>query len=155
MILIYILAFAGILLGVLLAYLARDELKSGKKYFVLFYKALLFILIIYLLYLSEVNWWLFGIVLGFLFSLIFSELYFFLGLAVFSSLNVYIAFIVFLIGLPYGTLLYTKKKIKYYLTYSLILFFVPALILLASLPLTFVYSFIGGGLFSLFLRKIQ
>jgi len=155
MILVYILTFVGILLGVLLAYLARDELKSGKKYFILFYKTLLFILIIYLLYLSEINWWLLGIILGFLFSLVFSELYFFLGLAVFSSLNIYVAFITFLIGLPYGTLLYTKKRIKYYLVYSLVLFFVPALILLVNLPLTFVYSFVVGGIFSLFLRKIQ
>ena len=73
----YILAFVGILIGLLLAYMARDELKSGKKYFILFYRILLFILIIYLLYLSEINWWLLGIAAGFLFSLLFSELYFF------------------------------------------------------------------------------
>ena len=150
----YILAFVGILIGLLLAYMARDELKSGKKYFILFYRILLFILIIYLLYLSEINWWLLGIAAGFLFSLLFSELYFFLGLAVFSSLNIYISFITFLIGLPYGTLLYTKKKVKNYLVFSFVIFFIPALILLVNIPLTFVYSFVVGGLFSLFLRKI-
>ena len=154
MILIYILAFVGVLLGLLLAHLARDELKSGKKYFILFYRILLFILIIYLLYLAEVNWWLFGIILGFLFSLLFSELYFFLGLAVFSTLNIYVAFIVFLIGLPYGTLLYAHKGVKKYLLYSLFLFFIPALILLVNFPLTFIYAFVVGALFSLFLRKI-
>ncbi len=154
MILIYIFAFVGVLVGLLLAHLTRDELKSGKKYFVLFYRILLFILIIYLLYLSEINWWLLGIILGFLVSLIFSELYFYLGLAVFSVFNVYTAFITFLIGLPYGTLLYGCKGLKKYLVYSLLLFFVPALILLIDIPQTFIYAFVSGGLFSLFLRKI-
>jgi hypothetical protein len=153
MVLMYILAFVGILVGLFLAHLARDELKSGKKYFILIYRILLFILIIYLLYLSEINWWLLGIIFGFIFSIFFSELYFFLGLAVFSSLNVYVAFITFLIGLPYGTLLYTKKGVKNYLIYALILFFIPALILLVNIPSTFVYAFIIGALFSLFLRK--
>jgi len=155
MILESILAFVGLLVGSLLALFTRDELKSGKKYFILFYRVLLFILIIYLLYLSELNWWLLGLVLGLLFTLVFSELYFYLGLAVFSVMNVYEAFLVFLVGLPYGTLLFRKKRVKKYVLYSLILFFVPALILLVQIPETFLYSFVAGGLFSLFLRKIQ
>lgn len=155
MILESILAFVGLLVGALLAFFTRDELKSGKKYFILIYRILLFILIIYLLYLSEVSWWLFGLVLGFLFTLTFSDLYLYLGLATFSVMNVYASFLVFLIGLPYGTLLFGRRNLKRYIIYSFFLFFIPALILLVQIPETFLYSFVAGGLFSLFLRKIQ
>jgi len=128
----FILAFIGLLFGVLLASVAKEELKAGRKYFIIFYKSLIFVLIILFLYLAEINIWLVGIVFGVIFGLYFKNLYFYLGLGMFASLNIYVAFLVFFIGLPYGTLIYDKKRNLYMILASLVLFFVCSLLLLVN-----------------------
>ncbi|MBS3172615.1 hypothetical protein J4438_03485, partial [Candidatus Woesearchaeota archaeon] len=80
MLLLALIAFVGLVLGVLLASLAKEELKAGKKYFVLLYKILLLLIIVYLLYLAEINIWLIGFVFGFVLAYFARNIYLFLGL---------------------------------------------------------------------------
>ena len=117
-----ILAFIGIFVGLLIAKYTKEEFKAGKKYFIILYKSILFLLIIYLLYFVNLDWTILLFMVGFVITLFFSNLYFYLGLAVFSSASIYVAFFVFLLGLPYGTLLFHKKNVKKYLKYSFIFF---------------------------------
>ncbi|MBT6995436.1 hypothetical protein HN865_01440 [Candidatus Woesearchaeota archaeon] len=152
MVLEYVLAFVGVFVGLLLAKYTKEELKPGRKYFVTFYKLMLFLLIVYLLYFITLDWYALCFILGFVVTLFFSNLYFYLGLAVFSSVSLYTSFFVFLLGLPYGTLLYSRKNLKNYLIYSFIFFALSALILLFDFP--GINYFIAGALFSFFLRKV-
>jgi hypothetical protein len=154
MILESVLAFIGLVVGIFLAKFTKEEFKSGRKYFVLLCKVVLFVLIVYFLYLAEINLLILGFVLGVLVAYFFSNIYFYLGLGVFSSLNVYVTFLVFLFGLPYGTLIYHQKNLRKRILISLLLFFVPALILLVDVSTTLVFSFVAGALFMKFIRKL-
>lgn len=147
-----ILAFIGIFVGLLIAKYTKEEFKSGKKYFIILYKLILFLIIIYLLYFVSLDWTVLCFILGFVVTLFFSNLYFYLGLAVFSSASLYVAFFVFLLGVPYGTLLFHKKNVKTYLKYSFIFFILSSLILLFNF--SGINYFIAGALSSLFLRKV-
>ena len=147
-----ILAFIGIFVGLLIAKYTKEEFKAGKKYFIILYKSILFLLIIYLLYFVNLDWTILLFMVGFVITLFFSNLYFYLGLAVFSSASIYVAFFVFLLGLPYGTLLFHKKNVKKYLKYSFIFFVLSSLLLLFDF--VWINYFIAGSLFSFFLRKV-
>ncbi|MBT4835635.1 hypothetical protein HON86_03410 [Candidatus Woesearchaeota archaeon] len=147
-----ILAFIGIFVGLLIAKYTKEEFKAGKKYFIILYKSILFLLIIYLLYFVNLDWTILLFMVGFVITLFFSNLYFYLGLAVFSSASIYVAFFVFLLGLPYGTLLFHKKNVKKYLKYSFIFFVLSSLVLLFDF--VWINYFIAGSLFSFFLRKV-
>ena len=147
-----ILAFIGIFVGLLIAKYTKEEFKAGKKYFIILYKSILFLLIIYLLYFVNLDWTILLFMVGFVITLFFSNLYFYLGLAVFSSASIYVAFFVFLLGLPYGTLLFHKKNVKKYLKYSFISFVLSSLVLLFDF--VWINYFIAGSLFSFFLRKV-
>ncbi|MCD4759991.1 hypothetical protein K8R33_03815 [archaeon] len=153
MILESVLAFIGLIVGVFLARFTKEEFKTGKKYFILICRVVLFILIIYLLYLVEINWLLLGFVLGAFVGYFFRNVYFYLGLGVFS-LNVYFAFLVFLFGLLYGTLIYHVEKVWRKVLFSFIWFVLGAFILLVDISNTFIYSFVAGALFMHFLRRI-
>jgi hypothetical protein len=147
-----ILAFIGIFVGLFIAKYTKEEFKAGKKYFIILYKSILFLLIIYLLYFVNLDWTILLFMVGFVITLFFSNLYFYLGLAVFSSASIYVAFFVFLLGLPYGTLLFHKKNVKKYLKYSFIFFVLSSLLLLFDF--VWINYFIAGSLFSFFLRKV-
>lgn len=148
-----LLAFAGLIVGIILAKFTKEEFKSGKKYFVLLCRAALFVLIIYFLYLVEINWMTLGFVLGVLVSYFFNNIYFYLGLAYFSGFSSFVAFFVFLFGLPYGTLIYHKKRLRKRVLIYFVLFFITALISLVVISKTFIYSFIAGALFIRFIGK--
>lgn len=152
MVLEYVLAFVGVFVGLFIAKYTKEEYKPGRKYFITFYKLMLFLLIVYLLYFATLDWYALFFVLGFVATLFFSNLYFYLGLAVFSSASLYMAFFVFLLGLPYGTLLSPRNNLKSYLLYSFIFFVVSALILLVNF--VGISYFVAGALFSFFLRKV-
>nr|MBA4405291.1 hypothetical protein [Nanoarchaeum sp.] len=94
-----------------------------------------------------INIWLIGLVFGVIFGLYFKNLYFYLGLGMFASLNIYVAFLIFFLGLPYGTLIYNSKRNLYMILASLGLFFVCSLLLLVDVPKTLILSFVSGALF--------
>ncbi len=150
MILISLIALLGLIAGVIIAKFTKEELRSGKKYFTLFSKTMLFIITIYLLYLCDINWMLSGVLLGAILTLFIKNIYLYLGLAMFSSLNANLALFIFLFGLPHGTLIHSKKNL---ILTSSILFLITSLVLLINIPQTILLSISAGAIFSIFLKK--
>src|SRR3989344_9458494 len=109
----YIISLLGQYIGYILASKTKEELKEGEKYFKLTCSILSLIMGIYSLTVSfNIILLIIGLILGFLIS----KEYLYFGLI---SNNVFIASLIFIFGLPYGTLKY--KKIKE-LNFNLILF---------------------------------
>lgn len=130
--LIFALSFLGLIAGVVLSFFTKEELKPGKKYFMLLEKAVvLAISLVIVFYIGEHYPFFF---LGFLAGIIFRRVYFYFGLALplaSSSLSVLLASLVFVFGLPRGTLLASKlkkKKIKKEVIISGIFFLIAGLI---------------------------
>jgi len=123
-----IVSFLGLILGIILAYIAKEELKPGKKYFILLQKVILTSIVAFLFfYWSNKNIFLFIICLFASFILIYffiekiktHHIYKVLGLIFyFSSKDIEIfkiqAFLIFLYGLPTGSLLTKVTKRNYF-----------------------------------------
>lgn len=147
------IAFSGLFFGHLLQYIAPEEIKPGKRYFISLQYILIAVLCITLLY--EVSLHLnAGTIIAFFIgmaSVLMMKLrYLYLGAAVFASsvilskFFVLVASLVFLYGLPVGTLQKLKTKT---LIIAFLSFFTPAL--LVALPQQFQYitlSFVIGSL---------
>lgn len=114
------LSLAGLLAGIILSYVAKEELSAGRKYFIIMYR------IIFILLVAAITYFLyFPIIIIFLFiaiallaldtkkryrSMFLLHYLFFLAGYFFSGKQVIIAAILFLYGLPVGTLLRIKEK---------------------------------------------
>lgn len=149
-VLIACIAFLGLLVGYLLTFLAKEEIKPGKKYFIIVERAILIMLALVLL--SQV-WatktfiipFIIGLVMGYFLKI----RYFYLGLALAASVTlsmevfVLVASLIFLHGLPYGSV---SSKLK--LPLHSILFFVPILIMLFFSPnnVNLLLPFVAGTL---------
>lgn len=122
-----ILSFLGLLFGAILYNFTKEEFKPGKKYFILLNRIILFILVVSLVYFSNLAWW--GIVILFIIGLIVGyyvkNIYLFFGLVVSVFQTDLFRILVFLFGLPYGTL--NGKKPKKFLIKNLV-FFVAGLL---------------------------
>jgi hypothetical protein len=153
-----LISFLGLVFGVLLSKIAREEIRPGMKYLDGFKRAVLVSLIIVLLLNVDNLLFLFvGIIFGYLSSL-YLEDYLYLGLAcslsfLFSvEMFFVLAVLVFLYGLPRGSLI--KKFSEVYL--SFLLFVIPLLLLFVSLKSDFVSLLIGlgcGGLFKVLIKR--
>jgi hypothetical protein len=170
MILLILLAFLGLIAGVILANYTKEELDEGKKYFILLEKLVLLLIIVLLLFKTGSNFFVTSIffILGAVsFSLI-GRTYPILALAVlmasFFSNNYFgiVVALVFLYGLPIGTLLFkkfikNKKRLFRELLTDAILFALPFSLVLVSNILIFynsaILSFISGALFLKFIKK--
>jgi len=157
--LIPIISFLGSIIGIALKKLAKEEIKFGKfgpKYFVWMKRILLLIIILTTLSFTE-NYFLLipTIIAGFIIAIFLSE-YLFLGTALtfaFSKSNeilILIASLIFLYGLPYGSML---KRIRKEHIYIAVLFFIPFLLLLTNINQDFLIGFIAGGCFNYLIRK--
>lgn len=108
--LLFPLSFLGLIIGKIISNYTKDELKQGERYFILLSKAIILILILFEISLIYDHYYfiLFGFILGYFFK----REYFYLGLSLIASIKANIQFIVstliFLFGLPLGTL-YRKK----------------------------------------------
>ncbi len=155
MILEIILAFFGLISGIILANYTKEELKTGKKYFVIIYKTILIVAILYALFLASINIYLFGVIVGAISFIFLRNIYFYLGLLIFSTFNLYMFYLVFLFGIPYGSLIYSKKDLRNIVLNSFVWFIAAALILLINFNQTFILSFSAGAMFMAFLKKIH
>lgn len=143
-----IVSFLGLIIGMIIAKFTKEELKQGKKYFILIKKTILLIIAIILLNYSYGNyiWIIPGLVIGYFLK----EIYFYLGLALSLSFiinqDLFTSTLIFLFGLPEGTLIYYKNKplIKKTLL-NLILFLIPFIVLLTNLGETLL-PFVAGAL---------
>lgn len=148
--LIAVIAFLGLMVGYLLTVLAKEEIKPGKKYFLILQRVLLLALALVLL--SQV-WtkkvfiipFILGIVVGYFLQF----RYLYLGLALAASITlsvdffVIVASLVFLHGLPYGSI---SSKLK--LPFHALFFFIPVIIMIFFSPnnADLLLPFVAGGL---------
>ena len=137
---IEILTFLGLIFGIFVVNLAKEELDSGKKYFDFIEVILLGILIITIL-LFNLRYFIFiGFITGFLLYFILRNIYFYFGLLL--SVNVFLnkdlllfyVFIVFLFGLFHSRRFVNLKKKEFnkdiFLTF--ILFLTPFIFIFAK-----------------------
>ena len=115
-----LLSLAGLLAGVILSYIAQEEVSAGRKYFIITYR------VIFILLLFAITWFLsFPLIIFFLFSAIIlfaldlKKYYwfmfivhyvFFLAGYFLSGKQVIVAVVLFLYGRPVGTLLRIKDE---------------------------------------------
>ena len=119
--LISIISFSGLLVGMILAFTAKEELEPGKKYFLLLQKLTLLLILIFLLNFFNINLYL-RIIIYILFIFLMTIniksqiIYPALGIVFFLSLkdiNLFItnSILIFFYGFPTGSL-FAKKLIK-------------------------------------------
>ena len=158
-ILIPIISLLGIVIGVTLKKLAKEEIKFGKfgaRYFIWMKRIILLLIILVLIYFNQnIPILILTIIIGFIIAIFISE-YFFLGLAlVFGFLNskeslILLSSLVFLFGLPYGSILRRFKKEHLYV---IPLFFLPFLILVTNINQDILIGLGAGGCFNYIIRK--
>ena len=135
-----IIVILGILFGLYLGNIAKDEIKNGRKYFLFFQSVILLVLILIFLKLSFLI--LMGVVIGVIIGRFFKQIYLYLGVLIlcssFIGKEIFLAAIslVFLFSLIFQSL--SKSKLKRVL-FDVILFLIP-------FSLLFVESFINGNL---------
>ena len=119
--LISLISFSGLLVGMILAFTAKEELEPGKKYFLLLQRLTLLLILIFLLNFFNINLYL-RIMIYVLFIILMAIniksqiIYPALGVVFFLSLkdiNLFItnSILIFLYGFPSGSL-FAKKLIK-------------------------------------------
>ena len=123
-------AFLGIIAGIIVGKMAKEEFNENRKYVLLFSRVVLSALIIYLAYVSgSLLAFIIGVVGGFFLT----ATYLYLGLAVASTLASPFSFVVsslvFLYGINYGTLSFADFNFKI-LFLHLIVFLIPFSILM-------------------------
>lgn len=119
--LISVISFSGLLVGMILAFTAKEELEPGKKYFMLLQKIILLLIFVFLLNFFNVNLYLRIIsYILFIFLMAFNiksqRIYPALGVVFFLSskdINLFItnSILIFFYGFPTGSL-FAKKLIK-------------------------------------------
>ena len=136
-----IIAFLGLIIGQVLASQVKEELKLGRKWFLLMAKVLLLIILFKLVLLAGPSLSFFiAFLAGILVNYFLKKLYLYFGFLIllsnFMSLDdkLFFASLIFLFGLVFGSLLYSKiKKFNYKATIiNLILFLLPILFLLSK-----------------------
>lgn len=153
LILVSLIAFTGLIFGIILRKIAAEEIEPGKKYFIIAQKLLLFIMVFAFLYYIKIN--ILSVllfVIGYLLSYLMKYRYLYLGIASLLSLLIKSEFpiiinsIIFLYGLPYGSLMKEDKKI----IQNAVLYVIPLTLLLIKPNLIsveyYLFSFIAGAL---------
>ena len=144
-----IIAFLGLIAGYILSKFTKEEIKVGRRYFIWLKKVILFILAIALIYNVWGDYWVLigGVVLGFIIAFVIN-LYFFLGLALFSSFSIsnnfvlLVAALVFMFGLAFGSLI---KKLN--ILGEVLLFALPfILIFFSNVNVNLFLAISAGGL---------
>ncbi len=143
--LIPIIVFLGYFAGWLIKKHTTDEFEAGKKWFVLMQKILIVVLAIGCLYYTKLSLWLIvGAVVGF-FTVSTVGIYLYFGIISFLSLiftdyMIVMNSLMFLFGLPYGTMGTIKTDWKVFL------FFVPLLIFLIPIDYNLFFGICCGAL---------
>ena len=137
-----IIAYLGLLLGVILIKFAPEEQKPGKKYFILLKKISFFLIIVSFLFFYKVNIILTTILLVFVIVLMLNNklnlsksslVYFFLGIIFYLSSKITDLFVmesvlIFLYGIPVASLS-LKRKNYFDVCLKNLWFFVPVILL--------------------------
>ncbi len=163
---VLILSFLGLIIGIFLGKVTKEEIKPGRKYFNYLQLLILITIIISLLFLVKFSLiFLLLLVIGFLFEIFvkYEKLYFYFGLyALFSYLTskdylVLASSLIFIYGLTYGTLVYENKKlINKTILISLVLFFITFLLLFNPVLIknNVILGFLLGNFIGVLKRKL-
>ena len=137
-----IIAYLGLLLGIILIKLAPEEQKPGMKYFILLKKLLFFVALVAILFFYKVNIIFTTVLLLFVIILMLNKkinlnksglVYFFLGILFYLSskiLNLFVieSVLIFLYGIPNASLI-LKKKNYFDIFVKNLWFFLPIILL--------------------------
>ena len=147
----------GLIFGCILAKIAKEEVKMGGRYFLIFRRLILFILVIGLLFLApfSVNS-LVGFLVGFGVSFLLRWRYLYLGLAVFASFQGSVEFLVFMVsmafiyGLPFGSQMNGKAYLNSIFR-CFVLYLIPFVLLFVPFSVGSILPAFAAG--TLFLRE--
>jgi hypothetical protein len=141
----YIISYLGLLVGLVLAYFTKDEVKRGVNYLSWIAKVLLFsIALIFLI--TNFHWWsaLIGLVIGvFLYAP-----YLYLGLGI--TPGVLIPSLIFIFGLLKGSLIWIRENKHWYWWSALMLMAGILITWLSGLNLS---SLAGGALLGMLIKR--
>ena len=157
--LVSLISFLGVVVGFILNKLAKEEIKFGKfgaRYFVWMKRIILIALIIIAAYFTKnIALVLSFFIIGFILSIFLSE-YFSLSFAMLlgflngNKLLILIASLVFLYGLPYGSMLRRIKKEHFLI---LLFFFLPLLLIFININQDILIGLIAGGCLNCIIRR--
>ena len=149
----FIISLIGLFIGGLLSYISPKEMKDGEKYFKLICFATIITLII-VGFVYSFNIWLF--IIGLILGIFFYNEYLYFGIFSVSMLisgrnPILVSSLIFIYGLPSGSLLYHKKRYLCFLSNTL-LFFISFLLYFTSIDFT---SLAVGGLAGIIIRRLK
>lgn len=151
MILTSLLALCGQFFGSFLAFNSPEEFQFSRRYYTLF---MYFTLLCLIIYLAWHFFSLIGFVIGLIAGFLMKREYLYFGLILASPLSVeaylFSSGVIFMYGLPYGTLLYSQGRMME-IAFNALLFILAFLIARYAVDLT---SFALGGLVVMFILKL-
>src|SRR3989344_783744 len=142
------LSFLGSIIGYFIGRFTEEELKPGRIYFEII-KIIVLALLTVFIFLKNFN--LILLIIGLILRFILRYEYFYFGVLLTQNLNFLNAGLVFLYGLPYGTLAFHKKNLKT-LFYSVVFFVIGSLAVFLDYSLM---SFAAGGMISILSFNIK
>ena len=141
---LYFVSFLGQFIGWFIANRTEEELKDGRRYFLILTTSLLALLISFSIYYSfNVYLLIIGLIIGYLIN----KEYLFFGILSMKN-DILLNSLIFVYGLPYGSLNY--KSIRILLT-NILLFFIPFLLLFFNINF---YNLGAGGLLGILVKRI-
>ncbi len=140
---IAIIAFLGLIVGYIVSWNAKEELKPGRKYFLLLKNALVVLLFLVLIYFNfNLVALIVGLVIGYFLRFYYIYLGFVVGSGFLVNQGLLFSLLVFLFGLSYSSLeRFNVNKV----ILSLVLFFIAFFVVLFY-PYEFFISFSAGAL---------
>ena len=141
MIIATIIAFLGLIIGQVLASQVKEELKLGRKWFLLIAKILLLVILFKLVLLAGPSLSFFiALLIGLVVNYFLKKIYLYFGFLIllsnFMNLNdkLFFASLIFIFGLAFGSIVYIKfKKFNYKISLiNLVFYLIPVLFLLSK-----------------------
>ena len=141
---LYFVSFLGQFIGWFIANRTEEELKDGRRYFLILTTSLLALLISFSIYYSfNVYLLIIGLIIGYLIN----KEYLFFGILSMKN-DILLNSLIFVYGLPYGSLNYKSIRI---LLMNILLFFIPFLLLFFNINF---YNLGAGGLLGIMVKRI-
>jgi len=142
-ILLSLIAYFGVLVGLFIANMTKQEVRQGHNLILFLKEAIILMIIMLFLYHTSNDLLLIsiGLAVGLLLGYVFRYIYFYLGipmsLSFFISQDLLVSSLIFLFGLPHGSLMsyLSKKEVHVYLIKSLIFFSIPFISLLIPIDI--------------------
>ncbi len=147
-ILVFLISLLGLVSGIILAYFVKDEIKPGKKYFIVLEKAILIFLgFVLILRFIKLDKFILIFIIGLFAGLILRKAYLYLGiiLASFGGFPLIIfASLTFLLGLPKGALIFSDKG-KKNITKEVI---ISAICFMGGILISYIFNYLPLLIFS-------